>query len=456
MAHNLYRLVEKIKTEPLLVTEEGLKTALNYLESRNYPAFEMSILGGRPRQKDEIKYVEESQTGVISVHGPLSYIEYQPLCGEEQTSYQGMEAQFDALVEAGAKTIVFDFDTPGGIAYSVFETAKYFRDVADRVGVTLLGYVDGTAYSAGYALISAMDMIIANPDARVGSIGVLVHLQNINRAKKAAGIDDTYLFAGKNKIPFDSDGSFRKEFLEKIEKDVESTYIKFVDHVAEMTGLDKQTIINTQADTYNAEAALDIGLIDATMTREEFFSYLADVSENSKQGKGMQFSRKFLLNNPEDNSESMSTIDKETAEQLQVQLAESRSKQEALSNELTSLKELNTELTQKLSSASTELESIKAEREKEQKEAAQKKLEQRKTELAKVVAEDKVEALFASTESLDDESFNTVLEGLKVGVKAEEEREEFKETGFSAEGDSNLQEEKYSKVSEIIDQKFNK
>lgn len=64
--------------------------------------------------------------------------------------------------------------------------------------------------SAAFGLSVAAHEIIANPDAELGSVGVVVKLRNMNKAMNNAGVEDTYIYAGDSKIPFKEDGSFRK------------------------------------------------------------------------------------------------------------------------------------------------------------------------------------------------------------------------------------------------------
>lgn len=448
MAHELIRLTEKLCSEPLLITPAGLEGVMSYLTTRNNSSDEdLQIMGGRERDTRDLHYVAETKTGVISVAGPLSYLEYQPMCAPEQASYQKIEKEFDALVEAGAKIIVFDYDTPGGQAYGVFETAQRIRRVADENNIKLLGYVDGSAYSAGYALLSAMHEKIGNPDCGVGSIGVLVHLQNVRKAKQAMGIEDVYVYAGKNKIPFESNGEFKEAFINKLSKGVYKTYDKFTTHVAVMTGIDKEDIIKTQADTYDADEGLELGLLDSVMTREEFFSHLADVAENREDDKSMLFNKQTRK---EDDSKEMSTITQEQLSEVQAQLDSVTAANEALTKEISSAKELNGQLAENLAESQKQVKELQSFKEEAEKKAAESKVAHRKAQLSAVLAEDKVDAMYSSTEALNDEAFATVLSSLGSVQKAEEESDDFSEQGFGGEVNGDQLDAKLGKVGELI------
>ena len=84
------------------------------------------------------------------------------------------------------------------------------------------------------------------------------------------GIERTFITAGEHKVPFEDDGSFNKEFLDRIQTSVSKTYDKFVSTVADLRQLPKDKIIDTQARVYSSDEALSLGLIDKIMEFEDF------------------------------------------------------------------------------------------------------------------------------------------------------------------------------------------
>ncbi len=120
MAGKLLRLTERIYNTPHLMAPASLENAVRYLQSRNEGVVEFAISGGRTRDKNEVTYNPDTGMGIISIDGPLTYVEYQGICGEESASYQQIKEEFDAMLGLGAKTVVFDCDSPGGEAYGSF------------------------------------------------------------------------------------------------------------------------------------------------------------------------------------------------------------------------------------------------------------------------------------------------------------------------------------------------
>lgn len=396
MAGKLLRLTERIYNTPHLMAPASLENAVRYLQSRNEGIIELAITGGRKRDKNDVTYNPDTGMGIISIDGPLTYVEYQGICGEESASYQQIKEEFDAMLGLGVKTVVFDCDSPGGEAYGCFETAAYLRKTADENGVKLVGYVDGMAASAAYGLMAAMHEVVMNPMAEAGSIGVVVQLMNTSKMEKNLGIERQYVYAGDSKVPFNQEGEFTKEFLADIQSRVDSLYQEFIGHVAEMRGIERDSVKQTQAKVFSATKSVELGLADEIMTREEFFEYLSEVVE---QGNDMSLkSRLFNLNTTEDVSVDMNQL-----EQLQAQLSEVTGKFEASQTQLTTLQ---TQLEASLSTlAKFEQEKLEAVAK-----AEQLKVEARKEKLAAV----KQDALLTSLSVLDDASFEAVVAGFKA------------------------------------------
>lgn len=308
------------------MSQVEFESAFDYLSKRNLESDFQLISREKLETFGDNISTSADGVGFIQVVGPTLYskMDAEPLCGPQMASYQRIEQQFDMFVDMGIKTLVLDIDSPGGEAYGAFETSKYMRKKADTSGIHIIAYVDGLAASAGYAFASAAHTIVMNPFSKVGSIGVVVRLQNINKMKKNMGVEETYIYAGDSKVPFNADGSFQKEFLEDIQKDVYELYDQFVEHVASLRPLSEAEVRDTQAKTFNATLSKEMGLADEVLTRDEFLSsYLPSVVEN----KGTTMLTKEIKTETKEFQENMSEIsevDKVAMEKLTAELAEAR------------------------------------------------------------------------------------------------------------------------------------
>jgi signal peptide peptidase SppA len=329
------------------------------------------------------------------------------------TSYEGLKADFEAMVQQGVKTVAMMIDSPGGEAYAMMDTANYIRNLADANGVDIIAYVDGLSASAGYGLTAIADQIISSKDSELGSIGVLIRLMNDSKKLEKEGIERTFITAGKEKIPFTEDGGFRKEFLEDLQHKVDVLYEEFTGHVAKYRNMSVEAVRDTQAKTFLAQEAVELGLADKVMTLEEFYEYLAETAQTNK-GSVMK-DRIFKFNKKEEISEMTQLAD------LQAQLQAREVELTALSEKLeafASMEGLVAQLQEALADKETQLSQAAEQIAQMETQAKVAKEAARKEKLSAVMAAEQVEGVAASLASLDDEAFATVLSGFAAQKQA--------------------------------------
>lgn len=425
----LFRLTEKLVNTPHLMTQSTLDNSMQYLTMRNESQVqvELAVDGGSKKNVKQLSYNPDTGIGLLSVDGPLTYIEYEGLCGEHPTSYQRLQSEFEAMADAGAKTIILDIDSPGGEAYGCFETANALRSRADAEGIHLIAYVDGLAASAAYGLAVAAHEIIANPFAEVGSIGVVVQLANKNAAERKIGIERSYVYAGESKIPFDSDGKFTEGFLADIQEKVDSLYLSFISHVAEMRNLSQESVKDTKAKVFLAPKAVELGLVDQTMTREEFFTYLSEVVES---GDNMSLKAKLFKSN----TTMESTEDMAKLEEIQATLEAAIAEKDGVSAQLAALQTEFATAQTALTAALAELSEFKAKAEAAELAAKEAATAARKQMLVKAAGAEKAESLFAKLEALDDEAFAEVVETIAQANRTVDDSALFQSMGVDGDG----------------------
>lgn len=431
----LLRLTNKLYNTPHLMLPASLERVFTYLDDRNNHAELAVQLEKKPKERN-VQYVAETQVGVISVNGPLTYIEYEAMCGEQNSSYQQIVDDFDKLCSMGAKTIVMDVDSPGGEAYSLQETGRYLRKKADERGVQLVAYVDGLSASAAFGLSVAAHEIIANPDAELGSVGVVVKLRNMNKAMNNAGVEDTYIYAGDSKIPFKEDGSFREDFLADIQYKVDALYQQFTEYVADMRGIDVGVVKSTQAKVLLAQDAIKLGFADKVMTREDFSNYLADLVE-----KPMRFSFK---SKGENKNMTTDVIEQEAVASLQAEFEAAVAKNSELAAALAAQNDAfeavqaqAADLQKAVAAAQEQIAQMQAA-------AAKEASDKRLTALQAVVDKDQAAALHVSLSGLDDKAFATVVASLQS--KAVDEEKAFAEKGITGADSEPVEEDKAAAI----------
>ena len=412
MAHTLYNLRSKVFNTPQLMQFDKFESIVQYINARCDGSVEHGS-SEEKRDNGRYSYNDDLKVAVMNIEGPLTYrpVTFMGMdCGG--ASYQTIKSDFEELVERGAKTIAFYSDSPGGEAFQLFPTAKYLRKLADENQVKIVTYVDGLAASAMYGLAAISDEIVAAPGAETGSIGVVVRLLNDSQALEKAGYQRTFVKAGASKVPFEEDGSFRKEFIADVQAKVDELYEEFVQHVAEYRNISAEAVKNTEAKTFTPEQAIEIGLVDSVLSVEEFYDYLALVAQSNLEESDMSNPLKdmFKLNKKEDKAEmSQLTELQALLETKEAELSASLDQIATMSAHMADMKDQLESLQSFAQAQKDAAEAAQAEATRIAEEQAQAKIAQRKASLSAVLAEDKVEATFEALASLEDSAFELVV-----------------------------------------------
>ena len=153
-----------------------------------------------------------------------------------------MEKMDEVLEDENFKSVLFIMGSPGGSPTASEELSEYLKEFQKEMNVTM--YVDSIAASGGYYIASAVKPLIANKNAIVGSIGVIMPHYNLGELAKKVGIEEDYMAAGKFKKPISMfskiDDESKKYMTENLLK---PTYDNFVQSVADNRGLQKEDIL---------------------------------------------------------------------------------------------------------------------------------------------------------------------------------------------------------------------
>lgn len=362
----------------------------------------------------------DTMVGTLDISGSLMYRKGSMGANcRELTSYEGLKLQTQSMIDEGVESIVLMVDSGGGMAYGMFAAADYIKKITKEAGVKTTAYVDGVSYSAAYGLSVLADEIVVNPQASVGSVGVVVALYNDSKMLEKAGVTRQFVYAGENKIPFDATGEFTDTFIEDLQKSVDKTYGSFTRHIATNRNLPEQAIIDTQASVYDAEEALELGLVDKIMDLEDFeieygLKYSSDYSGSNRTQANNQESGDLGMSvkdasaakdkglataNPEDDkgTENMTVTLQGQLSELQGQFQELNTKYEDVTTKLTASESLVKELQDGISKK--ELEDRTA---------------NRKARLEAAMGKDNeaVETMLLSTDALAEADFSNVVLGL--------------------------------------------
>lgn len=226
---------------------EGL--ALNDLQSRR----EMTI----------------DQNGIAHVHvlGVLGrgLAPIEKICG--RTDYADLEKEL-ALAQRNARAVAIDFDTPGGSAISVDQTAKAIAALT----IPKVASSESLVASAGYYLAAGCDRIFLGSGSMAGSIGTIMPWKDTSQQALDMGVQ-TKVFVNKgatlkgirNDVPLTED---QEAYLQEM---VNALGSAFRSHIEDHRTPDESVY---QAGTYVGQQAVDCGLVDEIGGRVEAVQYL--------------------------------------------------------------------------------------------------------------------------------------------------------------------------------------
>lgn len=193
----------------------------------------------RQHQRAEKARVRD-EVMILDVEGPL--FKYANLLTKVSgaTSYEILARDFQvALDDPAIKGILLNVDSPGGEANGCDELAVAIHQARGRKPI--VAYVSGMACSGAYWIASAADRIAVSDAAILGSIGVLLTVEDRSAANERRGIRHHQFVSsvspGKRPDPASDAGGAR------IQKMVDDLAAVFVAAVAKHRGVTADTVV---------------------------------------------------------------------------------------------------------------------------------------------------------------------------------------------------------------------
>lgn len=152
-----------------------------------------------------------------------------------------MEEMDTVLKDDEYKEYLFIMNSPGGSPSASEEMSEYLKEINKQKKVTM--YVEAVAASGGYYIASAIRPVIANKNAMVGSIGVIMPHYNFKSLADKVGVEEDFIAAGEFKKPvsyFQPIDKKNKDYLTQAM--LSPMYENFVNSVAVNRGLKAEEI----------------------------------------------------------------------------------------------------------------------------------------------------------------------------------------------------------------------
>jgi serine protease SohB len=138
--------------------------------------------------------------------------------------------------------------------------------------------IDRVAASGGYLMACVADRLIAAPFSIIGSIGVVAQLPNFHRLLKKHDVDYELITAGQYKRTVTVFGENTPEGRDKFRQELEDTHVLFKDFIRRYRPELDVDRVGT-GEYWLGERALELGLVDALQTSDDYLLAAADEAE---------------------------------------------------------------------------------------------------------------------------------------------------------------------------------
>ena len=190
----------------------------------------------------------------------------------------------NALRDSSVGGILLDMDTPGGEAAYL----PVLQQTIANANKPIVTWFNGMIASAGYGMASQSDEIYAShANDRVGSIGTMITLADYSAYFEKEGVKLKSIYATKST---DKNQEYKKALeSEEGEKAVRENNLDpfneaFLASVTSQREVDKSTLTGKM---FNANSAIELGLIDGIKTRNEAIERVYELMEKEQNSGGV-------------------------------------------------------------------------------------------------------------------------------------------------------------------------
>lgn len=210
--------------------------------------------------------------------------------GRWATGYKYIEMAFRrGLDDPAVRGIAMIVDSPGGEVTECFELTD---KIYEWRGIKpIRGYAANHAYSAAFSTISAADpgQISITRSGGAGSVGVVTAHVDYSGMLEDAGIQVTFIFAGAHKVDGNPYEKLSDSVKKRIQQRIDKIYGVFTSTVARNRGMDEDDVRATEALTYDAEDAIEVGYADKVgALDEELVIYAYELGETGDEYMALQ------------------------------------------------------------------------------------------------------------------------------------------------------------------------
>lgn len=254
-------------------------------------------------------------TAVIPLHGPITARSDLFTFFLGGTSLSDLAKDFQtALDDDQVKAILFDVDSPGGVALGPAEMADaiFKARISSGGKKPIWSYVGRNCSSAAYWIASATEKIIANPSALLGSIGVVTTIP-VQEQPDSDGYKNIEIVSSnaKQKRP----DPRTEEGMLQIKRELNDLEAQFIEAIAKYRNVSVSAVKNDfgQGGVLIGKNSVLAGMADCLGTYEET---LAELNQKFSTNKKINFMSKETIERSAINADFIKSEFPDIAEKL--------------------------------------------------------------------------------------------------------------------------------------------
>ena len=208
--------------------------------------------------------------------------------------YDAIESRVRAaLDDPRSRSLVIEYDSPGGEVAGCGVCADAIRAAADASGKPVVSYVGELAASAAYWLASASGTIVTPASGMLGSIGVIA-TRIEDTAGDAQGRKVHFITSGARKADGHPTVPLSEEELAATQAKIDALADVFAGAVAERRGMELAAVRGLEADVFVGADAVARGLADRVGNLGSAVAYARELATTTRRRKAMNAVNKAL------------------------------------------------------------------------------------------------------------------------------------------------------------------
>ncbi len=266
------QIISQFNQCPVLIAPSQLSSLAGFksqLDTSKLSIQELALATGVSHDAKIKPYQLVNGIAVIRVQGALIHN-----LGWSSSNYTGYDVikrkVAFAMQDKDVKGVFLPFHTPGGSVYGCPDTGDLIHQCSKIKPVWTLS--EDMAYSAGQWLHSQGSRRLITQSGGLGSVGVVVAHADMSKMLDDWGINMTLLFDGKHKVDGNPYEALSKSVQEKILADCKKTRGNFASVVARGTGMSIGDVLNTEAECYTGQDAVEIGFAEEVVSSNTILS----------------------------------------------------------------------------------------------------------------------------------------------------------------------------------------